>query len=159
MITISDYIKKISIFAGLSEDELDVNLEEGDDRVSVQLQIEDSDTAKRLIGIEGANLKALQTLLRKTFSYEKDKKISLDINQYKQNQEKELIDEIEDAAHEVLETGQPKTFYDLNSYERYLAHTTVAENKEFEELSSYSTTVGSDRYLTICLQEDSPESS
>ena len=55
-----------------------------------------------------------------------------------------------------LETGEEKVFRYLNSYERYLVHTTIADDESLVGITTYSANVGDQRWLTICLEENVP---
>lgn len=153
---INEYLSKLCYFLNLDEDEVQINVDEQEESIKVSMSV-DGSSAQRLIGTSGQTLRALQSLLRITFMDELEgKRMVLDINDFLKQKEEDLVSKAFDLADEVLEEGQPKTLYDLNSFERYLVHSSIAENEDYEEVKTYSTTVGRSRYLTICLAEDLP---
>jgi spoIIIJ-associated protein len=153
---IEEYLSKLCYFLNLDEDNVEVDVDDQEDSIRIMLTIDDP-SAQRIIGTNGQTLRALQSLLRITFLDDlRDKRLVLDINGFLKQKEEELVARALDLADEVLETGQPKTLYDLNSFERYLVHSSIAENEDYAEVRTYSTTVGGNRYLTICLAEDLP---
>ncbi len=155
--TIQEYLIKLCYFMGLEEDEIEVKSDEGESRVEILLNIP-KEKESLFIGSRGQGLRAIRSILNTTFFEELEgKRLVFDINNYLKEKEQLLIDQAIEVVNTVAETGQPQTLYDLNSYERYLIHSAIAENKEFEKVGSYSTSVGPHRYLTICLKEDLPE--
>lgn len=154
--TIPEYLIKLVYFLGFQEDECQIEVQENDESIRVDLTIPEP-RASQIIGDFGQNLRAIRSLLKTTFIQEiEGKKLFLDINNYQQEKEQALKIKSEDLARLVLETGQAKTLYDLNSFERFLVHSTIANNKELGGVSTYSTSVGERRFLTICLTEDLP---
>lgn len=153
---IEEYLSKLCYFLNLDEDNVGVDVDEQEDSVRIMLTIDDP-SAQRIIGTNGQTLQALQSLLRITFLDDlEERRLVLDINGFLKQKEDDLVARALNLADEVLETGQPKTLYDLNSFERYLVHSSVAENEDYNDVRTYSTTVDGNRYLTICLAEDLP---
>ena len=154
--TIKEYLQKLCFFLGLDEGEVEIQQSESKEKIVLTVSAAD-DLASKLIGPRDQTLRAIKMLLNTTF-YEdlQEKKLYFDINDCVKNKEAELINMIEEVAQTVIETGQPQTLYDLNSYERFLVHSQIASNEKFSKLGSYSTSVGFRRYLTICLKEDLP---
>ena len=154
--TIQEYLAKTCEFIGLDETEYEIGVIEGDDRVKISLSVPE-EKASQFIGGKGSNLEALQHLVRLVFKDEyQDKRIILDINQYRGEKENDLIDQAKRAAQHVLETGEEKVFRYLNSYERYLVHATVADDESLKGVATYSTDADNQRWLIICLEENAP---
>ncbi len=154
--TISEYLYKLCFFIGINQDDLKIVQEEEGEKIAVTINAPD-ETAEKLIGHRGQGLRAIKLLLNTTFFEEiKDKKLFFDINDSIKNREEDLINHVAEIAQVVIETGQPQTLYDLNSYERFLVHSEITNNEKYRELGSYSTSVGFKRFLTICLKEDLP---
>ena len=154
-----EYLIKLFYFLGVDEEEIEIEVDENDDTVRVSVSTESTQLDKFIRG-SGENLTALQSLMRLTFMDDLNKRrLILDINGFIKQKEDDLVSRAVDLAQQVLETGQPKTFYDLNSFERYLVHSSVAETENLQGVATYSTTVEGKRYLTICLEEDLPEDS
>ena len=146
---ITQYLKKICLFSGLSQEAVEVVVQEVEDRIEVNLAVPDKD-ASLFIGRKGETLYALQYLLRLTFKDEfPDQNLVLDINEYRHEKEQKLIEKAIASAQRVSETGQPVTFRYLNSYERYLVHSAVADDPTLDEVTTESEDVDNDRWLTI----------
>ena len=154
--TIQEYLTKTCEFIGLEEAEFEIDVVDSEDRVEISLSVPE-EKASQFIGGKGANLYALQHLVRLVFKDEyENKRIILDINQYRGEKETNLVDQAVKAAQYALETGEEKVFRYLNSYERYLVHTTIADDESLVGITTYSANVGDQRWLTICLEENVP---
>lgn len=150
---IEEYLNKICLFVGLNPEEAEVNIQEVKDRLEINLQVP-QDIASYFIGRKGETLYALQYLIRITFGDEyPDVNLVLDINGYQQEREDKLVEKALKTAYRVLETGEATEFRHLNSYERYLVHSAIAQDPELEELTTESKTVYGERWLTIDFQE------
>jgi len=155
--TIQEYLTKLTYFLGFDQEEIQILQTENDQAIKVELVVPE-DRANQLIGNFGQNIRAIRLLLKNVFQEQLlDKKISFDVNGYFRRKEEMIVAKAIELAKKVLETGQPLTLFDLNSFERYLVHSQVASNPELSGLGTYSTWVGDKRYLTICLVEDLPE--
>lgn len=134
---IEEYVSKLVEHLGF-EGEIEIKVEEGEERVCVDIQADEQDTAL-LIGNKGETLEALELLVKLSFKddYE-DKRIVLDINAYKLRQEERLQEKALSLANRVLETGHPYEFRYLNSYERHLVHEVIAKQSDLEKLETYS---------------------
>jgi len=134
---IEEYISKLIEHLGF-EGEIEIKIEEGDERVHINIQTDEEDTAL-LIGNKGETLSAIELLTKLSFKDDyPDKRIVLDINQYKLRQEERLKEKALSLANRVLETGKSYEFRYLNSYERHLVHEVIANEIGLESLTSYS---------------------
>ena len=134
---IEEYISKLIEYLGF-EGEIEIKIEEGDERVHINIQTDEEDTAL-LIGNKGETLSAIELLTKLSFKDDyPDKRIVLDINQYKLRQEERLKEKALSLANRVLETGKSYEFRYLNSYERHLVHEVIANEIGLESLTSYS---------------------
>ena len=134
---IEEYISKLIEHLGF-EGEIEIKIEEGDERVHINVQTDEKDTAL-LIGNKGETLSAIELLTKLSFKDDyPDKRIVLDINQYKLRQEERLKEKALSLANRVLETGKSYEFRYLNSYERHLVHEVIANEIGLESLTSYS---------------------
>ncbi|MFA6814617.1 MAG: KH domain-containing protein [Candidatus Pacebacteria bacterium] len=134
---IEEYISKLIEHLGF-EGEIEIKIEEGDERVHINIQTDEKDTAL-LIGNKGETLSAIELLTKLSFKDDyPDKRIVLDINQYKLRQEERLKEKALSLANRVLETGKSYEFRYLNSYERHLVHEVIANEIGLESLTSYS---------------------
>ena len=134
---IEEYLSKLIEYLGV-EGEIEIKVEEGEERVQINIKTDEKDTAL-LIGSRGETLSAIELLTKLSFKddYE-DKRISLDINDYKLRQEERLKEKALDLAQRVLETGRPYEFRYLNSYERHLVHEVVAKEVGLEKIYTHS---------------------
>lgn len=107
-----------------------------------------SDHSSLIIGKEGKNLEALQTLIRQTI-YKKTGlhiKINLDASEYKLKKQKRLEKEIKYLAKEVLETKIDVKLDPMNSYDRRIVHSIISE---YKNLRTESIGESPNRYVVI----------
>jgi spoIIIJ-associated protein len=100
------------------------DIKEGSNRIYIEIE---SVQSGLIIGKQGKTLEALQFLLNlivanKTGS---EKKIILDIEDYREKREKALRRLSKDIAHKVIRTGKPWTLEPMNPFERRLIHLTL----------------------------------
>ena len=90
-----------------------------------------------LIGHSGEALHAVETLVRELLHKQGlgDKKILLDINNYKKMREHRLFEEVRRAANDVRENKTEHEFPPMNAYERLLVHNAAAEEAHVESSS------------------------
>ncbi|NLB84892.1 MAG: KH domain-containing protein [Acholeplasmataceae bacterium] len=102
-----------------------------------------------LIGRGGKNLNALQNLLRLYLNQFTEDKIliNLDIGGYHDNRKKQLEILATKTAKEVLRTGIPVRLADINSFERRIIHTKLAEWRDIETVSE-----GEDRERVLIIK-------
>mgnify|MGYP006282707869 CR=1 FL=1 len=147
--TVAEYLQKLCMFSGLNSELVNIEVEETERRLEARLEVPE-EKVDLFVGGKGETLYSIQHLLRLCFNREyPDKSIILDINNYRQRREERLKEKAVFIGQEVKQTGQARTLRHLNSYERYLVHTTIAEEEGFEELSTESEDAGDQRWLTI----------
>lgn len=150
---IQEYLEKLIKHLGVDE-EFEIVLEETDDRLKIIITVPQSNAAL-LIGNRGETLEALELLTKLSFKDDfPDKKIMLDINEYRSGLENRLKEKALEIAHRVLETGKPEEMYDLNSYERFLVHSALAEDESLKQIESFSEDRDEERVLLIKLKEN-----
>ena len=150
---IQEYLEKIIKHLGV-DDDFEIVLEELDDRLNIAITVPTDDVAL-LIGNRGETLEALELLTKLSFKDEfPDKRIMLDINEYPSASENRLKEKALGLAHKVIETKQSQEMYGLNSYERYLVHNALSEDKSLEEVESFSEDRDEERVLVIKLKEN-----
>lgn len=148
---IEEYLEKLIEHLGV-EGEIEIKIEENDLRLQIGINVAESDTAL-LIGSKGETLEAMELLTKLSFKDDyPDKRISLDINDYKQRREQRLIDKALSIAEQVLDTGRPYEFRYLNSYERHLVHEAIAKDENFKSLNTHSEDRDIGRVLVISLE-------
>lgn len=101
-----------------------------------------------LIGKDGKNLSAIQTIIRQNIKLKTEMpiKVNLDISDYKLKKLKTLEKEIRKIAKEVLKSKVDVSLDPMNSYERRFIHTIIGE---YENLETESIGEGKERHVTI----------
>lgn len=112
-----------------------------------------SDNDAMIIGKNGKNLKAITTIVNANISKEigHHYKFNIDVNDYKERREQILTKLAKKVAREVSETKVEAKLDSMNSYERRIIHTALANNKKV-----YTESEGTDpnRYVVIKPKED-----
>lgn len=92
----------------------------------------DTDSHALLIGKRGDNLRALQYIfnLLRTKKLPESEFIALDVAGYKKERIEKVQRIAEEAAAEVIRSGDQKTLPPMNSYERRQVHMVLAESPE-----------------------------
>ncbi|MBQ1495765.1 MAG: KH domain-containing protein [Bacilli bacterium] len=90
-----------------------------------------SENSSILIGKNGRTLSSIQTLLRAAIYRQTNMHINvvLDVENYKERQEHNIERLAKKLAKEVLKTKEPITMDSMNSYERRLVHSALADFK------------------------------
>lgn len=85
-----------------------------------------------LIGQYGVNLHALQHIARLLVRKKTDEKVKfvLDINNYRQEKNKSVIDLARQAAEQALQEGRAVVMRPMSAYERRLVHMELAGNTD-----------------------------
>lgn len=106
-----------------------------------------------LIGKNGRTIGALQTIIRQMLSSELDEKIKviLDVENYKEKRVKNIEYLAKKTAREVAKTKIEVTMDSMNSYERRIVHSVLADDKYV-----YTESVGEEpnRCVVIKLKEE-----
>jgi len=91
-----------------------------------------SDNNSILIGKEGKTLSALLTIVKQTLNtkYNINPKIILDVENYKENQEKRIERLAKRLAREVVKTKMEIKMDNMNSYERRIVHNILSNDKK-----------------------------
>ena len=97
---------------------------EGGIKVDIQ-----SNESAQLIGFEGRNLEALQTILGQILASDlKDgEKLVVDVGGYREAQDASFMRKIRSIAQKVKEYKFPQILEPMNSYQRRLAHMAASE--------------------------------
>lgn len=150
--TIQTYLEKLCQHCGIESESLTITVGEVEDRLEITIEVPEEDSGL-LIGFHGETLSAIQRLTRVVFQEElADKRLVLNINNYREQRMEKLQDMARKAAERVLETGHHHVFSFLPANERYIIHTTLADDPEFSQLESISEGEGRDRVLVIRLK-------
>ena len=96
-----------------------------------------SDLNSILIGKDGKTLSSLMLIVKQMLSvkYNIYPHISLDVENYKEKQEKRLIRLAKQIAREVIKTKVDVKLDNMNSYERRIIHNTLTNNKYVTTIS------------------------
>ena len=91
-----------------------------------------SDNDSLLIGKNGKNLKSLQIIVGQAINKEINKnfKFTIDINDYQEKKERNLIRLAKNIAREVSETKVEAKLDSMNSYERRIIHNALANSSK-----------------------------
>lgn len=106
-----------------------------------------------LIGKDGKNIDALQTLIRNSIYNQigMDIKVNIDASNYKKKKEESFEREIKRLAKEVTKTHIDIKLDPMNSYKRRIVHNIVSK---FDNLKTESVGEEPERYTIIKYQED-----
>ena len=148
--TIETFISQLAEHCGVMSDDIAVSVAEDDDYVKVTIELPEEDSG-RFIGFHGETLESIQRILRLVFQEAYgDKKLLVNINQYRQDRAERLKEITENVVATVLETGEPYTFQSfMPAHERFIIHTTISELPEADQVESISEGMGKNRRLTI----------
>jgi spoIIIJ-associated protein len=118
----ADYIEGLLDVADLDGD-IDMDVE--GDRAMVSVV---GATLEELVGRRGEVLEALQELTRLAVHKQTGSRtrMMLDVGGYRQRRRAELAAAGQDAAEEVMRTGEPKRLWAMNPFERKVVHDAVA---------------------------------
>jgi len=147
---IQNYIKEvISEILKLMNIDTKFEIRRREKTISVKLY---SDNNSILIGKNGRTIGALQTIVRQIISNETNEKISiiLDDENYKEKRVKNIEYLAKKTAREVAKTKVEATMDSMNSYERRIVHSVLADDKYV-----YTESVGEEpnRCVVIKLKE------
>lgn len=148
---VKQYIKEfLNKIGELMEIELHSEIRMDEDIINVSII---SDNSSILIGREGKNLDALQTLLRQSLSNQTNMliKVNLDASDYKLKKQKRLEREIKNIAREVLKTKIDAKLDPMNAFDRRIVHSVIST---YENLETESFGEAPNRYVTIKYKEN-----
>ena len=96
-----------------------------------------SDANSILIGKDGKTLSSLLLIVKQMLSvkYGLNPHVSLDVENYKENQEKRLIRLAKQIAREVVKSKVDVKLDNMNSYERRIIHNTLTDHKYVTTIS------------------------
>ena len=128
---VKDYLKKITDLMGL-----DVTFESKirNEQICVKMY---SDNNSILIGKDGRTLSSLMTIVKQMLSikYNIHPHIILDVEDYKEKQEKRLERLAKNLAREVVKTKVDVKLDNMNSYERRIIHNILSTNDKVSTIS------------------------
>lgn len=148
--TVSDFMTRLLAHLGVDDSEVEVT--EDDQFIQVQIKVSEEESGL-LIGYHGETLAALQKMAQISQRDTSEKKIIINVNDYKQHREEQLKEMTLRIAQKVLETKQSYIFPFLPANERLVVHSIISESPEFSELESVSFGEGNNRRLEIRLKQ------
>ena len=148
---VQNYIKEtISEILKLMGIETNFEVRRRDKSISIKLF---SNNNAILIGKNGRTIGALQTIIRQIVSNQINEKLSilLDVENYKEKKEKNIEYLAKKTAREVAKTKVEVTMDSMNSYERRIVHSVLADDRYV-----YTESIGEEpnRCVVIKLKEE-----
>lgn len=143
--TISEYMDSLVSYLTIEPEHM--NVEDTDDFVFVTMGIVEEDAGK-MIGKHGETIAALNHIVRVSFRDDLgDKRVVVDVNEYKERKEDDARDIGIQAAERAIETEEPQHLTSsLLPHERRAIH---QELDAFEGIFTRSEGEGLDRHLVV----------
>lgn len=148
------FLTQLCEHCGLAPEDVQVEVEENEEEILVNLALPEEESGL-FIGYHGETLDSIQRIIRLAFQTEaKDRRVRLNINQYREQRQEKLNEMAENIARKVLQTGEAYTIgYFLPSHERFLVHSAISEHPDFaDKIESVSSGQGIQRRITIQLK-------
>lgn len=147
--TIESFLIKYCEYSGIDTESISIEIKEQDEKIRVEMSVPEEE-ANMFIGSQGDRLDSIELILKMVFKEENpDKMIILDVNDYRLMREEKIIQRANDMAYQVLDSGESRGLSNLNSFERFLVHSEISENSDFDDLETFSQGEGEHRVLII----------
>lgn len=146
-----DYIKEIIQNIGNAlVSRIETKVSDVEDVLNISIY---SEVNPILIGKDGKNLSAIQTIIKQSIfrKFGRNIKVSVDIANYKTKKIKNLKYEVSKIAEEVLKTKIEAHLDPMNSYERRIVHTLISD---YDLLETVSEGEEPNRYVIIKYKEN-----
>jgi spoIIIJ-associated protein len=147
--TSADIAKKflLDVLSKMKVD-VDIEVEEVEDSVMIQIHGKDSGI---IIGRRGETLDSLQYLTSLVVNKSTDeyKRVTIDIENYRQKREETLVKLAERLAGKVIKYRKSVTLEPMNPYERRIIHSSLQNNKN---IKTYSVGDEPNRKVVIALK-------
>lgn len=146
-----DYIKEIIQNIGNAlVSRIETKVSDVEDVLNISIY---SEVNPILIGKDGKNLSAIQTIIKQSIfrKFGRNIKVSVDIANYKTKKIKNLKYEVSKIADEVLKTKIEAHLDPMNSYERRIVHTLISD---YDLLETVSEGEEPNRYVIIKYKEN-----
>jgi len=143
-----EFVQDLCAHMGMTDCQIALN--EQDEDVEVHITIPEAESGM-LIGYHGETISSMQLLINSVF-YKKDenqKKIILNVNDYREKRNEVLSSMAQKYAERAIETGRPQVLPFLPSNERLIIH---LELKEHQEVITESEGEGAQRRLVVKLR-------
>lgn len=118
----------INLLNGMGFENIQLETQRKENYIKITIH---SDNSSLLIGKGGRTLSSIQNILRSVLSNKTDMYINiiLDVENYKEKQQRNIEKLAIKLAKEVRKTKEPITMDSMNSYERRLVHSVLSEFK------------------------------
>ncbi|MEB3198585.1 MAG: R3H domain-containing nucleic acid-binding protein [Candidatus Sericytochromatia bacterium] len=113
----------------------------------ITIRIDSDEDAGVLIGRKGQTLQAIQYLLNVLYGTRLDRRISVDVGDYRARHEEKLLEDAHHAASRVQESGKRFALEPMNPADRRTVHHLVSE--QYPDLQTYSTGEEPNRRIVI----------
>lgn len=142
---IAEHVRRLMNSMGFSDIRLACEMPSDE---SIRLSISAGDEGKLLIGVQGANLDALQHIVRCVLRkhLNENVRVSVDVNGYRMRREQNLLGFAEEVARRAQKTGRPVALSPMSALDRRTIHAALASHKE---VTTESMGDGKDRRVVI----------
>lgn len=145
---VKEFIVEVSKMMGIN---VEIEVKKRENHVQFNLF---SDNSAILIGKNGKNIEALQTLAKNSIFNKTGFKVNIiiDVEDYREKLNRNLEKEVKKIAYEVRSTGVEAKLDAMNSYERRIVHNCVGK---INGVCTVSEGEEPNRYITIKKEEES----
>lgn len=123
--------------------------DEVEDKLLVKIECDEDDDTQRLIGRRGQVIDALQHLVNKMMSRDRDdrgKPVIVDVGDYRERHVERLEELAERMVAKAKESGEPVDLNPMSAYDRRIVHMRIAEQ---EGVSTRSEGEGDRRHIVV----------
>ena len=113
----------------------------------ITIRIDSDEDAGVLIGRKGQTLQSIQYLLNVLYGTRLDRRMSVDVGDYRARHEEKLLEEAHAAASRVRESGKRFTLEPMSPADRRTVHHLVSD--QYADLQTYSTGEEPNRRIVI----------
>lgn len=147
---IQSFVTQLCEHCGLSQENIEVEINDSEEELLVNLNLPEEESGI-FIGYHGDTLDSIQRVIRLAFLEEfADKKVILNINQYREQRQEKLAEMALNVAKKVAQSNKPYTIsYFLPSHERFVVHKTISDSDLADEVESVSSGQGAQRRITV----------
>ncbi|HOZ03587.1 MAG TPA: R3H domain-containing nucleic acid-binding protein, partial [Candidatus Woesebacteria bacterium] len=141
------------LFEQLGFEILSMEVVENESEMVFKLSVGEEE-AGLVLGSRATGIDAIQRVLRVIFGQDHpDKKLYIDINEYRDKRSKKIIEMVRSIATVVQSSGEPSMINQyLSPSERFVVHKTMSEDPNYSSLESYSVGEGVGRRVVIQLK-------
>lgn len=111
------------------------------------IQIDTDEDAGVLIGRKGQTLQSIQYLVNVIYGTRLEKRMQIDVGDYRQRHDEKLLEDAHYAANRVRETGKRFTLEPMNAADRRTIHHLIKD--QYSDLETYSTGEDPNRRIVL----------